>query len=402
MTPFDRHELSALMASHDGPCVTITMPLHGRPPGSQQDPILYANLVRQVRDILEARPGGKRDGVLSSILSRLESVGTGVEAQGGANGYSFWNRQGRGLAVFASPDHFAWYQVAIPLREIHVVADSFHVKPLLPLLYDDLRYHVLSVSRDEVKIYEGSAAHIEELDVEGIPKNMWEAVGSEFDDSKQGQSFHGTPSHGKGRGGGAGGTHFHGYGGSDKHAATDMINFLRELDRCVLERVSQPTRRPLILCALDTHHPVFRQVSHNPFLVPEGIRHSPKGLSAEQIREQAWAIFEPLRDARIDQALDACGAATARGLGANDLAEVANAAVQARVGRLLIEDQRRVWGSLDRTTGAVAYDAEPGGDNAADILDDLAEVVLAFGGEVLLVPKDRMPTSSGVAATFRF
>ena len=125
-------------------------------------------------------------------------------------------------------------------------------------------------------------------------------------------------------------------------------------------------------------------------------------LAAEELRAEAWGIFEPLRANRISQALDAFGASRARDLGASDIAEVAHAAVQGRVGRLLLEADRQVWGQLDRTTGGVVFAGEPGTALAADVLDDLAEVVLAFGGEVLLVAKTSMPVTTGVAATYRF
>ena len=37
-----------------------------------------------------------------------------------------------------------------------------------------------------------------------------------------------------------------------------------------------------------------------------------------------------------------------------------------------------------------------------DMLDDLAELVLTKGGEVVVVPSERMPTDSGLAAICRF
>jgi hypothetical protein len=36
------------------------------------------------------------------------------------------------------------------------------------------------------------------------------------------------------------------------------------------------------------------------------------------------------------------------------------------------------------------------------MLDDLAELVLVKGGEVVVVPTERMPTPSGLAAVYRF
>jgi len=37
-----------------------------------------------------------------------------------------------------------------------------------------------------------------------------------------------------------------------------------------------------------------------------------------------------------------------------------------------------------------------------DVLDDLAELVLQSGGEVIIVPAERMPVDTGVAAIYRY
>lgn len=37
-----------------------------------------------------------------------------------------------------------------------------------------------------------------------------------------------------------------------------------------------------------------------------------------------------------------------------------------------------------------------------DLLDDLGERVLATGGEVVIVPTERMPTNAGLAAIYRY
>jgi len=43
-------------------------------------------------------------------------------------------------------------------------------------------------------------------------------------------------------------------------------------------------------------------------------------------------------------------------------------------------------------------------DNADvdDLLDDLGEQVLKNGGDVVVLPSERMPSSTGVAATYRY
>jgi hypothetical protein len=39
---------------------------------------------------------------------------------------------------------------------------------------------------------------------------------------------------------------------------------------------------------------------------------------------------------------------------------------------------------------------------AGDVLDDVAEAVLRNGGEVIVVPRERMPASTGLAAIYRY
>jgi hypothetical protein len=45
--------------------------------------------------------------------------------------------------------------------------------------------------------------------------------------------------------------------------------------------------------------------------------------------------------------------------------------------------------------------AEPDDPEVDDLLDDLAELVEKLGGEVRMLPADRMPADSSVAATYR-
>jgi len=45
---------------------------------------------------------------------------------------------------------------------------------------------------------------------------------------------------------------------------------------------------------------------------------------------------------------------------------------------------------------------EFGRPDVDDVLDDLAEIGLRMKGTVVVVPSKRMPTMTGVAATFRY
>jgi stalled ribosome rescue protein Dom34 len=120
-----------------------------------------------------------------------------------------------------------------------------------------------------------------------------------------------------------------------------------------------------------------------------------------EFRERAWNIFQPQYQARLAALADEFALAKSKGLGQEDLKQVAAAATAGRIATLLIEADRQISGRIDGATGEVEFKdlSHPESD---DLLDDLGELVLKTGGHVVVVPADRMPTMTGAAAICRF
>jgi len=67
-----------------------------------------------------------------------------------------------------------------------------------------------------------------------------------------------------------------------------------------------------------------------------------------------------------------------------------------------VEAERWVDGSLDPANGEVALQP-PGQGGSEDVLDELILAVMQYGGEVVVVPPERlMPTQTGAAAVYRY
>ena len=103
----------------------------------------------------------------------------------------------------------------------------------------------------------------------------------------------------------------------------DADRFFRAIDRAVLEHHSRSSGLPLILAALPEHHHLFHQVSHNPFLMAEGLTINPDALPIDELRERAWQVVEPQYQARLATLVDEFAVAQSKGLGSDDLARVA-------------------------------------------------------------------------------
>jgi hypothetical protein len=181
----------------------------------------------------------------------------------------------------------------------------------------------------------------------------------------------------------------------------DAERFFRAVDRAVWDNVSRHSDLPLVVAAVPEHQAIFRALTHNQRVVPQGIEKNPSSMSVRELCDAAWKSIEPNYLARLQRLVEDFNTARARQQGSDDVCAVAKAARDGRVGVLLVEAERVIPGRLDPQTGE-ARPAAPDARDADDLLDDVAETVLRMKGTVVVVPRDRMPTQTGLAATNRF
>jgi hypothetical protein len=384
MRHLSNDRLLELLDIHEPPCVSLYQQTHRHHPDNAQDPIRYRNLVRDAATALhEGFPGHD----VSDLVKQLESL---------ERDKAFWNHRTEGLAVLTSPERFEVIDLQRSVRDRVVVSDSFHIKPLLRTLQSADRFHVLGLGRHEARLYEGTRYALDPISIEGVPLTITELLGDELSEPHLTVASYGM------KGGAAGDRAMHhGHGGKAEEVDVDTERFFRAVDRIVLDQVSRPSELPLLLAALPEYHTPFRELSHNPFLLEEGIEGNPEAFDAEALRDKAWQVLEPRYLGRLAELVDRYGTAKARALASDEVEPVARAAIEGRVGVLLVEADRQVPGRLGAATGEI----EPGSavrPDADDVLDDLAEAVLRTKGEVVVVPEARMPSQTGVAAIFRY
>jgi hypothetical protein len=192
----------------------------------------------------------------------------------------------------------------------------------------------------------------------------------------------------------------HGHSSRKDEEEIDDENFFRAVDRAVTAHHSKPSGLPLILAALPDHQSLFRSISHNPYLLEDGVDDDPRLLEPEELRDKSWALLEPMWQGRIDELIARYEEAQSKSLGSEDPFEIARAAVEGNVWVLLIDSDRVYPGAIDTVSGDIEFTKEPAVHDH-DVLEDLAVTALRNGGEVLVLPSERMPSDSGVAAIFR-
>ena len=376
--------LAELAAVRQPPCLSLYQPTHRHRPENKQDPIRFRNLVKELEASLRQT---YTDVETRLLLEPFEAL---------AHDHAFWEHTLDGLAVMGGPSAlFRVFRLQRPVAELAVVAHSFHTKPLRRFLQSTGRYQLLGMSLDKIQLFEGNRDALDEIDTApGVPRTMTEALGGELTDSHQTVASYGGVGQGTS-------PMRHADGGRRDEVQIDAERFFRAVDRAVLEHHSRPTGLPLILAALPEHHHLFHQVSHNPFLMAEGLTINPDALTVDELRQRAWQVVEPQYQARLETLAHEFAEAKSQGLGSDDLAQVAESAAAGRVATLLIESDRLIGGQIEASTGRVEG-ADLSKPEVDDVLDDLGELVGKMRGLVLVVPPERMPARTGLAAIYRY
>lgn len=371
-----------LLKEYEAPCISIYMPTYKVHPQRQQDPVNFKELVKKIESLLLQKY------TPSDVKMLLEPYYSLVED------FDFWQHTEEGLAVLSNRDIFRVIGMQSPVEELAVVADSFHTKPLRQYLQTLEPYQVIGLTLQDVHFYEGNRHSLLEIKLAPeVPSTLTEALGDQLT-----QKYITISSGGAAPGGAR--IH-HGHGGKNDEIEKDTERFFTLVDRAVEEYYSNPSGLPLILAALPEHHSVFRKVSNNPHLLAKGIMLNPKSIPIGKLRELAWEVIEPEYFSRLDKLADQFQQAKANKLGSDTLSEVAKAAAEGRVDTVLLEADLLVPGKISKETGAIKIGKF---DNAEvdDLLDDIGELVTEKGGTVMIVPRDKMPTFTGIAASFRY
>ncbi len=390
---FARPNLDELLRAGSEPAISIYLPAAGGRPDPDRDRLRFRAALRRAGDLLAVNPAYTEN---KKLLAALEPL---------ARERDPWNGKGGGLALFHSPELSRRYRLPADFPELVVVGPTFHTRPLVDYLQAPDRYWVLELGQGQVRLWAGDARGVSEVDGGAIPQSMDEALGYEYsrDTEVVHRAGNRTPTGAARaqRGGSVGAFHGHGVGLDDREP--ELRRFFRAVDDRLRERLQDHTG-PVVLAAVAEHHPLYRSLTRLESLAPEGIEASVKRWGADRLHAAAWPIAVRAAEANVGRALSLWEAAYGRGKGELDPANVGPLAVSGRVRLLLTERGRRLWGTVERDTGKVRV-LQTGGEDptaeAVELLDELSEIVLLYGGETLVVPPERMPTDTGVAAILR-
>lgn len=380
MDQLPRRELLRLMRKRAPGLVSIYLPTHLG--GAEQDAINFRNLLTQAEQRLEAT--GLRAAEARKRLEPLDAL---------AHDDVFWKQQGLGLSLLLGDEQVRRFRLERDVEPLVVVAEHFHLKPLLQILSEP-RFYVLAVSQNHVRLLEGTRQAAREVSVGALPKNLAEALN--YDQPEAMVQYH-TGSFGGRR---RQSTVFHGQGGSVDQAKDDILRYFRLIDQALSDYLEE-ARVPVVFAGVNYLFPIYRRANSHPGLIDTPISGNPDLLSPAQLHAHAWQVVEPVFDISRTEAAARYAELAGTQRASSDIEQVLPAAYDGRVESIFIAKDRLLWGRCE----PLLRNVEPSAAQTAgseDLLDRAAVETALRGGDVYVVPAAEVPEGNLVAAIYRY
>jgi hypothetical protein len=373
---FNKDDLDALLKHENSPCISIYIPTHRGGKERLQNQIRFKNTMEKIKPMA---PGMD----LGPALALLEN--------GNA---AFWQYQKDGFALFMSPALTRAYRLSMDTPEVAVVADQFHLKPVLPLVVYDITFFVLALSQNECRLYKCDRHHCDEITPENLPDSLSQAL--RFDLQEKQLQFH-TASQTR-QAPGRKAAAFHGQGVADDEDKDRILRYFQAINKTLIPFLG-PRTDLLVLAGVDYLHALYGSANTYPHLLNEGITGNPENLTTQGIQQAAWKIVEPRTRKDLDRAVKIYQDLKGSGKTGNDLAHILQQASTGQVKHLMVARDVDQWGQFNWKDGAAVFHSEKQGEDE-DLLNVAACHALRNGASVFPLPLEEMPDGSPVAAVF--
>jgi hypothetical protein len=275
-----------------------------------------------------------------------------------------------GVAFFVSDQSSYHTTLREPPPELAVVADSFHLKPLLHCISSRPISLAIAITAKQLRLFR----------VEGEQVSLLKTIGNEAYDLEQ--------------------IRRDGFIGQRKRNKEITDKFVKEAVKNLLKDFTFGHREvaifgPKILrrrLESELKSKASTQVFFESNLASsiEEMAHQMETALAKRTRKKSQKFVH-----RLVKSHDP-------GLMTDSLAEIAEAAVHGRIERLVIDPSIQIWGHFNRANGEVNTYNSQSTDADDCVIDDISEEVIKRGGEVVFFDSSQMENVAPYMATLRW
>jgi hypothetical protein len=360
----NRSDIQRLLAIRSYPAVSILLPTHRTSPENGQDPIRLKNLLTTAEGRLRAEFPRRE---IEPLLARLTKLASEIDYRSTLDS----------LALFVSRDFAAKFYLPFGVRERVVIDETFATRDLVFALNRSPRYWVLVLSEKPTRLYEGSRDALVEI------KN------------------HSFPLVHEGPGGAA---PLPGGFGVRRSAHRDEAHrqFFRLVDTAFAE-VAAGDPLPLIVVGVDRYLAFFDEVAKHKTQIVARLTGSHDKTPPHDLVKRVWPLMRQHLARQRQKALDDLEAAVGARRTVSGIGEAWRMAKEGRGATLLVEQDFHFPARVHPS----GFHLTPADDPAApevidDAVDEVIEVVLTKGGQVVFVENGALAEHQRIALILRY
>lgn len=284
MNTIPTERLNQLMNCLDDPCITMVLSTQNAP---FNRPLIQAQYQQLIHELKEQLAQLTLPALLQSkLLDKCEQLTLNA---------NLWRHLDTSLIIYVSDQCLETVMSPTAYTNSVHISKRFSLKYSLPQLFEDLKFHVLSIQHHEVHLYSAFDHQLIEHCEEHFPQDILEVT------QHKGLSYR-TQGHSAGsqRGQSTGYVgYYSGAGESLDEAHQDLVRFYTALDHVLMDVLKHHTE-PLLLVGDQNHMHLYKNISHYPnilskILTTQNVPHNLK---------QLYGLASALMDHQIEDEKD--------------------------------------------------------------------------------------------------
>ncbi|MFA6236887.1 MAG: hypothetical protein WC635_06120 [Bacteriovorax sp.] len=251
----------------------------------------------------------------------------------------------KGIIVFYSSGEKGYMRVQSSIDDLVVVADSFHIKPLIRIKNTVRGYFLVSISSKAINLWVETNGHLYRLETyknESLPED------------------------------------------SNKIPKASQRDFIART-AVELDKMFANYKMPIILAGVKDHLGHMRKIIDHSMILENGIVGNVERLTIENLREKCFELLGPYYLKKELEAIEELNYAVKRDHAITYLEDIARSAVCGKIKKLFVVENRQLWGAINKLTGEIFISPRQINSHDDDILDDICQIVLNKGGEVIVL-----------------
>lgn len=342
-------------------CITLVMNTHRTKPDNLQDAILLKNLIKEAEDRVNTLENKQ---VAQSIVQKLKGIENSID-----HNYNLDS-----LVVFVNEHIAEFTRLPISVENRVILDNSFATRDLIRAMHSESNYYVLALSQQKVRL------------IEALNDKVVQEVGEPF--PIENDQFYTTNS---------------GEQADAGRVRSLIAEFFNRVDKAVNnQRKDHPL--PVLICTEEGNfHEYLKIVDDKNSILDARLNKNRLDEKDHAIVREAWEIVQDYIAKRNNERIAELEKAVGTGNFLSDMNDIWQALNQGRIKTLFIENGLYQPGIISENGVELVDDNRKHESGVTDdVYDELIEVNLSFGGEVVFLPKDKLDKFQGFGAVTRY